>query len=72
MDKKPLGWIFGTDGFEGVPYFKCPYCGRKVSGIKAVFADIVLEFCPDCGKNLHFDNIKEEDWLYVDSFFGED
>lgn len=69
-DKK-LGWLFQTDGFEGIPYLQCPYCSRKISGKTAIFAPISLEYCPDCGKKLHFDNIKEEDWLYMSSYFGE-
>lgn len=71
MGEKKLGWIFGTDGFEGIPYLQCPYCKRKVSGKTAVFASVALDKCLSCGKELHFDNIKEEDWLYVDSYFGE-
>lgn len=70
-EKKKLGWIFKTDGYEGIPYLECPYCGRRISGKKAIFASISLENCPECAKKLHFDNVKEEDWLYMDSYFGE-
>ncbi len=66
-----LGWMYMTDGFEGIPYFKCPYCGRKVSGKKMLFAYEAYEKCPDCDKDLHFDNVSEEDWLQISSYYGE-
>ncbi len=72
MTKKKLGWIFKADGEEGIPYFQCPHCKRKVSGKEFLFASIPLINCPDCGKELHFDNIKEEDLVYLDSYYGED
>lgn len=72
VERKKLGWTFSTDGYEGHPYLQCPYCKRKVSGKKAVLADIELDKCPDCGKELSFDNIKEENWLYIESFYGDD
>lgn len=72
MDRKKLGWIFSVDGFEGVPYLKCPYCNRVLSGKTAMFAPEPFDTCPDCGKELHFDNVKEDDWLYISSYFGED
>lgn len=71
MGDKKLGWIFETDALEGVPYFKCPYCGRKVGGKKVLFAYEAYETCPECNKELHFDNVKEEDWVYLDSYYGE-
>ena len=71
MSEKKLGWIVGTDGYEGIPYLRCPYCQRKFCGKKAIFASINFNKCPDCGKDLHFDNVTEEDWLYMDSYFGE-
>lgn len=70
-EKKKLGWIFSADGAEGIPVLKCPYCGRQISGKKAILASISLENCPECTKKLHFDDITEEDWLYMDSYFGE-
>ena len=70
-EEKKLGWIFSTDGYEGIPYLKCPYCGRRISGKKAIFGSISLENCPECCKKPHFDDVKEEDWLYMDSYFGE-
>ena len=72
VKEKKLGWIFRTDGFQGIPYLQCPYCNRRVSGKKAINADISLEKCPECGKNLHFDNVKEEDWLHMSSYFGRE
>lgn len=67
-----LGWIFNVDALEGIPYFECPHCGRKVGGKKVLFAFEAYETCPDCGKELHFDNVKEEDWTYLDSYYGAD
>lgn len=67
-----LGWMFMNDGPEGIPYLKCPYCGRKVAGKKFLFAYEAYETCPDCGKELHFDNVSEEDWLHISSYYGED
>lgn len=72
MDRQKLGWMFKTDGVEGIPYIQCPYCGRKISGKKVIFADLPLESCPDCGKELHFDNMKEEDLLYISSYYGDE
>lgn len=69
-ERKKLGWIFSTDGFEGIPYFQCPHCSRKVSGKEMLFAYEAHDHCPDCEKELHFDNVKEEDWLYIDSYYG--
>ena len=66
-----LGWKYMTDGFEGIPYFKCPYCGRKVSGKEVLFAYEAYEKCPDCDKDLHFNNVSEEDWLQISSYYGE-
>ena len=67
-----LGWTFGTDNYEGIPYLQCPHCKRKVGGKKICFGDIELDKCPDCKKELHLDNIKEEEWLYIVTFYGED
>ena len=66
-----LGWTFNTDSLNGIPYFECPYCRRKVSGKKVLFSFEAYGTCPDCGKELHFDNVKDEDWIYLDSFYGE-
>lgn len=65
------GWIFEVDGIDGIPFLRCPHCSRKISGKKVVFASIDLDKCPDCGKELHFGNIKEENWQYIDSFYGD-
>ena len=70
-EEKILGWKFHSDGAEGIPYLECPYCKRKVSGKEAIFMSTSLETCPTCGKKAHFDNIKEEDWLYIDSYYGD-
>lgn len=72
VKQKNLGWEFLTDGYEGIPYFKCPYCGRKISGKKALLGVLVMDNCPDCAKAVHFDNIKEEDWLYINDYYGEE
>lgn len=72
VEKNKLGWTFMTDGFEGIPYLKCPYCGRKVSGKTVIFAPISLENCPECGIDLHFDNVTEDNWLYISSYYGDD
>ena len=71
MADRVYGWLVGTDGYDGIPYLQCPHCKRKVSGKKVVFGDIPLDKCPDCGKELHFDNISEEEWLHLTTFFGE-
>ena len=70
-EEKKLGWRFMIDGIDGIPYFQCPNCGRKISGKTAIFMPYSLDYCPECAKKLHFDNIKEEDWLYIDAFFGD-
>ena len=72
MAERSKGWIFETDGFEGIPYLLCPNCGRKVGGKKILFASRSYGQCPDCGKVLHFNNVKEDDWLYIDSYYGDD
>ena len=72
VEEKIRGWTFHVDSLDGVPYFQCPYCSRKVGGKKIVFATMDLTSCPDCGKELHFGNIRGENWSYIDSFYGDD
>ena len=67
-----LGWTFNVDPLDGIPYFACPHCGRKVGGKKILFAYEAYETCPSCGKELHFDNIDEGSWIYLDTFYGAD
>lgn len=69
---KNLGWIFHTDGLDGIPYIQCPYCSRKISGREVKFAPFEMTKCPDCGKDLHFDNVTEDDWDYIDLFYGRE
>ena len=66
-----LGWIFGTDKLGGIPYLECPYCNRKVSGFAVIFSDIDYTKCPECEKDLNFDNITEDNWNFMHSYFGE-
>ena len=71
MSDTTLGWIFGVDALEGIPYFECPHCKRKVGGKKVLFAYEAYETCPSCGKELHVDNVSDDDWNSLDSFYGE-
>ena len=72
MSDQKLGWIFQVDSLVGAPFFECPYCGRKVDGRKVLFAYEAYDKCPDCDKDLHFDNVKEDDWTYLDSYYGDE
>lgn len=72
MAEKKLGWIFRTDGEEGIPYFLCPHCSRKVSGKTYLFGTLDMSRCPTCEKELTMDNVTEEDQLYIRSFYWGD
>ena len=67
---KNLGWIFSIDGHEGIPHVKCPYCGRVVSGRKLLYASEEYKICPDCKKEVNFENMGEDDWLYINLYYG--
>lgn len=64
-----LGWIFKTDGNEGIPYIQCPYCSRRIGGETILFGTVDLSVCPDCGKAAHLDNLTEENYLQIRMFY---
>ena len=72
MNEKKTGWIFCVDNLEGIPYIECPYCKRRIGGKTLIFASESTKKCPKCEKDLSLDNVTDENWDYLYSYYGGD